>query len=138
MVNIFLLGWWFWKKWLPRGGEKIFGCLRRPKIYHPPLSPGSNVVRGVVRQNFHLKGGSPTPHHPPRAHVWSYIRCDFGHQTLNCPPPYTKTKRNPWGFLAYSALVLIFLLVTQDGKQYWVVAQNFQCLSLLFETESPN
>ena len=32
----------FGEKWLPRGGEKIFGCLRRPKIYHPP---GPSVQR---------------------------------------------------------------------------------------------
>ena len=50
-------------------GKKIFGRLWRPKIYHPP-GPWVKRRKGVVRQNFRLKGGGPTPHHPPLAHVW--------------------------------------------------------------------
>ena len=59
------------------GGVKKFSAAFGGQKFTTPLGPGSNVVRGVVRQNFRLKGGGPTPHHPPLAHVceatWGYM-----------------------------------------------------------------
>ena len=51
------------------GVGKKFSAAFGGQKFTTPLGPGSNVVRGVVRQNFRLKGGGPTPHHPPLAHV---------------------------------------------------------------------